>query len=80
MKDGVSGLVLSEPSDANEIARLIRVLMDEEKAAAMGRAARALALEYSVTANADHTEAIYREVAAEKNREPGETTAAAGQG
>jgi UDP-glucose:(heptosyl)LPS alpha-1,3-glucosyltransferase len=80
VKDGVSGLVLNEPSDADEIARLIRICMEKEKAAAMGRAARALALEYSVAANADHTEAIYREVAAEKNRELGQTAAAAGQG
>jgi glycosyltransferase involved in cell wall biosynthesis len=80
VKDGVSGLVLNEPSDADEIARLIRICMEKEKAAAMGRAARALALEYSVTANADHTEAIYCEVAAEKNRELGQTAAAAGQG
>ncbi len=79
VEDGVSGLVLNEPTDADEIARLIRVLMDEEKAAAMGRAARALALEYSVAANADQTEAIYREVAAEKNREPGETAPSAGR-
>jgi UDP-glucose:(heptosyl)LPS alpha-1,3-glucosyltransferase len=80
VKDGVSGLVLNEPTDTDEIARLVRICMEKERADAMGRAARALALEYSVTANADHTEAIYREIAAEKNRDLGETAAAAGQG
>ncbi len=79
VKDGESGLVLNEPTDVDEIARLIRICMDEEKAASLGRAARALALKFSVTANADHTEAIYREIAAEKNREQGETAAAEGR-
>ncbi len=80
VEDGVSGLVLNEPTDADEIARLIRICMDEEKAASMARAARALALKFSVAANADHTERIYREVAAEKKREQSEAVAAAGRG
>jgi hypothetical protein len=35
----------------------------------MGRAGRELALGFSVAANTDRTEALYREVVAEKKRE-----------
>lgn len=80
VEDGASGLILNEPTDADEIARLIRVCMDGEKVSSMARAARALALRFSVAANADHTEAVYREVAAEKKRDQGEAVAAAEQG
>lgn len=64
--DGVDGLVLKDPTDPEEIARLIRLCRAPGRAAAMGRAARALALRFPVGANADATEALYREVAAEK--------------
>ncbi|MEK6710632.1 MAG: glycosyltransferase family 4 protein [Nitrospinota bacterium] len=63
---GVDGWVLSDPADPEEIARLIRQSREPGRAAAVGRAARALALRFSVEANADATEALYREVAAEK--------------
>ena len=66
--DGVDGLVLKDPADPEEIARLIRLCREPGRAASMGKAARALALRFSVGANADATEAIYREVAAEKAR------------
>ncbi|MBI3127315.1 MAG: glycosyltransferase family 4 protein [Candidatus Tectomicrobia bacterium] len=64
--DGVDGLALREPTDPEEIARLIRRTREPGLAGAMGRAARALALRFSVGANADATEALYREVAAGK--------------
>ncbi|MBI3024600.1 MAG: glycosyltransferase family 4 protein [Candidatus Tectomicrobia bacterium] len=64
--DEVDGLVLKDPTDPEEIARLIRLCRAPGRAAAMGRAARALALRFPVGANADATEALYREVAAEK--------------
>jgi len=67
--DGGDGLVLDDPTDPEEIARLIRLCMDPERAASLGRAARALALRFSVSANADATETLYREVMAEKSRE-----------
>ncbi len=67
--DGESALILPDPTDAGEMARLIGLLMDGERAASMGRAARALSLKFSLGANADLTEAIYREIAEEKTRE-----------
>lgn len=76
VEDGVSGLVLNDPTDADEIARLIQICMDEGKPVLMGRAGRTLALKFSVTVNTDHTETIYREVAAEKKREQSEAVAA----
>lgn len=68
VEDGVSGLIMRDPTDADEIARLIRICMDGEKAASMGRAACALVQKFSVAANADQTEALYREIVAEKSR------------
>ncbi len=69
VEDGTSGLVMKSPVDPDEIARLIRICMDEAKAARMGAAAREVAARFTVEANADQTEALYREVAAEKSRE-----------
>lgn len=68
--DGADGLVLNDPTDPEEIARLIRLSRDPARTASLGRAARALALRFSVEANADATEALYREVAAEKVGDP----------
>jgi len=68
--DGEDGLILQEPTDAGEIARLLRLCMNREKATSLGRAARALALRFSVAANAEATEALYREIVAEKTRGP----------
>jgi hypothetical protein len=78
--DEKSGFVLNEPTDAEEIVRLIRLGMDQEKAISMGRAARELALGFSVGANADQTETIYREVMSEKSRERNHISAIAEQG
>lgn len=75
VEDGESGLILEEPIDAAEIARLVRVCMDKAKAVTIGRAARSLALEFSVSSNADRTEAIYREVLQEKQSEQGHAAA-----
>ncbi|HBK78644.1 MAG TPA: hypothetical protein DDZ83_02985 [Nitrospinae bacterium] len=69
VEEGESGLVMRDPADAGEMAGLIRACMDGEKAAAMGRAGRELALGFSVAANTDRTEALYREVVAEKKRD-----------
>jgi UDP-glucose:(heptosyl)LPS alpha-1,3-glucosyltransferase len=69
VEEGESALILPDPTDAGEMARLIGLLMDGERAASMGRAARALSLKFSLGENADRTEAIYREVAEEKTRE-----------
>ncbi len=60
--DGKEGFVLDDPTDADEIARLLGLCMDEERAAAMGAAARALSLKFTWRANADATERLYREV------------------
>jgi hypothetical protein len=59
---------MRDPTDADEVARLIRICMDGEKAASMGRAASVLAQKFSVAANVDQTEALYREIVAEKSR------------
>lgn len=64
--DGKEGFVLADPTDADEIARLLGLCMDEEKAAAMGAAARALSLKFTWRANADATEKLYREILASK--------------
>jgi len=66
VEDGVSGLILGDPTDAEEIAQHIRLCMDSEKAISMGRAASALAQKFSVAANADQNETLYREIMAEK--------------
>jgi len=66
--DGKSGLVMRDPADAEEMADLIRICMESKKASAMGRAGRKIALSFSVVANTDQTEALYREVVAEKKR------------
>jgi UDP-glucose:(heptosyl)LPS alpha-1,3-glucosyltransferase len=67
VEDGVSGLIMRDPTDADEVARLIRICMDGEKAASMGRAASVLAQKFSVAANVDQTEALYLEIVAEKS-------------
>ncbi len=67
--DGENGLILQDPTDAAEMAGLIRRCMDPERAAALGRSGRALALRFGVAANADAVEALYREVAVERMSE-----------
>ena len=69
ISDGKEGYVLDDPTDADEIARLISLCMAGDKAAAMGRAARALALKFTWRANVDATESLYREIL--KDREAG---------
>lgn len=69
VEDQVSGLILKEPTNVEEIARLIQVCLNGEKAAKMGREARAVALKFSVAANTDLTERIYREIIDEKRGE-----------
>ena len=66
--DGKEGFVLDDPTDADEIARLLCLCMDEEKAAAMGAAARALSLKFTWRANADATERLYREIIESRGR------------
>ena len=77
VEDGESGLVMKSPADPGEAARLIRICMDEARAARMGAAAREVAARFTVEANADQTETLYREVAAEKSREESGASSAA---
>ncbi len=62
ISDGKEGYILDDPTDTDDIARLASLCMDEEKAAAMGEAARALSLKFTWRANADETEKLYRKI------------------
>ena len=64
--DGENGFVLDDPADVHEMSRQIRTCMDEKRAVALGKAARELALRFSVSANVDVTESLYREIVSEK--------------
>ncbi len=65
---GENGLVLSDPKDPEEIARLIEKVMDPEFSRKLGEAGRRLAERFTIAANADATEALYREVLEAKQR------------
>ncbi|MFQ6111352.1 MAG: glycosyltransferase family 4 protein [Nitrospinota bacterium] len=66
---GEDGLLVSDPGDPEEIARLIERVMDKEFSRKLGEAARRLAERFTIAANADATEALYREVLEAKNRQ-----------
>ncbi len=62
ISDRKEGYVLDDPTNTDEISRLISLCMDEEQMTAMWSAARALALKFTWEANVDATENLYREV------------------
>lgn len=70
IRDGKEGYVLEDPTNAEDIARLTSLCMDEEKATAMGEAARALSLQYAWGANADATERLYRKILGSREAHP----------
>ena len=63
----VNGVVVEEPSDIEEIARTIRVLLDEETRKRMGREARKLAERFPLEKNATEILDLYLEVLKMKN-------------
>lgn len=61
---GVDGYVLDEPTDAAGLDAALMALADSSRRAAMGRAARELALRHDFDRNGEELLAIYREAAA----------------
>lgn len=67
-RDGLEGLLLSDPSDACELARRMETLQDESLRRRMGAAGRRMALEHTLKRNVDEIVEIYEEIAPGRRR------------
>ncbi len=68
LTEGENGLIISDPTDPEEIARLVERVMERDFSRKLGEAGRRLAERFTIAANADATEALYREVLEAKQR------------
>ncbi|HLA84492.1 MAG TPA: glycosyltransferase family 4 protein [Thermoguttaceae bacterium] len=63
LSDGLNGLLMDDPADDEELAELIRPLLDRETRSNMGRAARHFALDHTLARNCAEIVAVYRDIA-----------------
>jgi len=63
LTDGVDGILMDDPADDEELAHLIRPLLDRQTRTDMGRAARHFALDHTLQRNCDEIVAVYRDIA-----------------
>lgn len=63
LTNGVNGLLMNDPADDEELAHLVRPLLDREARSDMGRAARHFALDHTLQRNCDEIVAVYRDIA-----------------
>jgi UDP-glucose:(heptosyl)LPS alpha-1,3-glucosyltransferase len=66
--EGVEGHVLGDPGDCVELAARVRGLLDPAVRQCMGAAARALALEHTLSHNVSRIVAVYDEIAQRRRR------------
>ncbi len=66
LEDGQEGFLLEKQGDSEEFLRRIAPLLDDDRRAAMGRAARRLAQRHSFDRNVDEMVAVYEEVLRER--------------
>ncbi len=62
IEDCINGFVVDYPIKAEDIANRIELLMDKEKRVTMGKAAREIAINFSLDLNAEKTLALYSEI------------------
>ena len=62
LDEGTSGLLLSNPSQAEELAQHVEILLDESLREKMGHAARQMALKHTLDRNVDEILAVYEEI------------------
>lgn len=80
LHDGVEGLLISDPADADELAGQLRILLDESLRLKMGRAARQTALKHTLQRNVEEILAVYEEVVSTRRAAPATAKPVVGSG